>query len=358
MNFKLLFAAFALAVLGAGWFAGAGTTADLKSRSGAASSQVAAVAHQPELDVWAADPRLGTKGPTEAAFNIPESEPELGKMTLYVPAGYGFGLTARPGTVQGHVFLETEDDFALGDLKAVDPAAYVNQPQAQACAPGPHAAVWTMKFEFFLSEDTVIVPIFIDPTSGDEAALGAYKLQACLPLADIQSPGGAPFGSKVRHLGLEFTRLANPTAAANYVWRAFVSNPDVSGNPDPATAYELRADMPLPSKLTLTGKYDSAHRRAVLTGRLTTKVSAVSKIPVTLYRRVRGGLWKAVASLRTSANGSYRFAVSNRKTSVYSTEIWSIGNCSGDSTAPGGCVSETRGAIDSPNVRVAVRRHR
>jgi len=357
MSFKLLSAASAVAVLGAGWFAGAGTTAVLTSRSGAASIQAAAVAHQPELDLWSASPRLGAQAPTAVAVNIPVAAPELGKMTLYVPAGYGLPLAAPPGVREGYVFLDTDSDFAFGDLKAVDPATYASNPQAQACAPGPHAAVWTMKFEFFLANDTATVPIFIDPTSADEAALGAYKLQTCLPLSSIASPGGKPFGSKVRHLGVEFTRLVNPTSAAAYVWRAFVNNPDVSGNPDPTTTYELRADVPLPSKLTLSGKFDSTHHRAVLTGRLTTKVSAVSKIPVTLYRRARAGMWKAVATTRTSANGSYRFVASNRKTSVYSTEIWAIASCNGDSTAPGGCVSETRGSIDSPNVRIAVPRH-
>src|SRR5262245_37179939 len=357
MNVKLLLAASAAAVLGAGWFAGAGATADLTSRSGASASQAAAAAHQPELDLWSADPRLGVKTDTGVAISIPAGAPELGKMTLYVPAGYGLNIVAT-GRREGHVFLDTQDDFAYGDLKAVDPAAYANDPEAQACAPGQHAAVWTMEFEFFLSQDTVTVPIFIDPTSGDEAALGAYKFQACMPLSGLASPGGAPLDSRVVHLGLEFARsMVNPTSGADYVWRAFVSNPDVSGNPDPTTTYELRADMPLPSKLTLAGKYDGTHHRAVLTGRLTTKVFAVSRIPVTLYRRAKSGLWKAVATTRTSAKGSYRFAPSNRKTSVYSTEIWAIGKCGSASTAPGGCASETRGSIDSPNVRIAVRRH-
>ena len=356
MNLKLLLAASALAVLGAGWFAGAGATA-VMSRSGTASSQATAAARQPELDLFSANPRLGVKAVTGVALSVPAAAAQVGKVTLYVPAGYSFDPTAAPGTPEGHVFMDTASDFAFGDLKAVNPAAYLNTPQAEACAPGPHVAVWTMRLEFLFSSDVPVVPIYIDPTSGDEAALGAYKLQVCLPLSGLVSPGGPPLDSKMRTIGFVFTRFTNPSSAADYLWRAFVSNPDVSGNPDPATTYELRSDMPLPSKLTLAGKFDSAHHRAVLTGRLTTKASAVSQIPITLYRRGKAGLWKAVASTRTSANGSYRFAPSNRKTSVYSTEIWSIGDCSGDSTAPGGCVSETRGSIDSPNVRIAVRRH-
>ena len=248
MNLKLLLASTALVVLGAGWFAGAGATADLTARSGAATSQAAAAAHQPELDLWSANPRLGVKAATGVAISIPAAAAEMGKVTLYVPAGYTLDPTAPPGTAEGHVFMRTASDFAYGNLKAVDPQAYVNSPQAQACAPGQHAAVWTMHLEFALSSDTAVVPIFIDPTTGNEAALGAYKLQACLPLAFMSSLGGPPLGKRVRELGLEFTRLANPTSAAVYVWRAFVSNPDSSGNPNPSTTYELRSDVPLPDR--------------------------------------------------------------------------------------------------------------
>lgn len=358
MNVKLLLAASALAVLGAGWFAGAGTSADLASRGATASSQTAAVAHQPELDLWSAKPRLGVRAATGVNVSIPAAVAEVGKVTLYVPTGYTLDPTAAPGTAEGHVYLETRDDFAYGELKAVDPAAYVNTPEAQACAPEPHTAVWTMNLEFFFSEDTVTVPVYVDPTSGDEAALGAYKLQACVPLSDAASPGGRPLGARVRDLGLEFTRLNNPTSAAMYVWRAFASNPDAQGNPDTATTYELRSDMPLPANLTLTGKLDRTHHRALFNGRLTTKVSTVGRIPVTLYRRDKDGYWTSVASTRTSANGSYHFARRIAKTSVYSTEIWAIGGCNGDSPAPNGCLNETRGAIDSRNVRIVVPRRR
>jgi hypothetical protein len=356
MNLKLLLATTALAVLGAGWFTGSGVTADLTARSGAATSQVAAAAHQPELDLWSSDPRLGVKAATGVAISVPAAAAEVGKVTLYVPAGYVFNPAASPGSTEGNVFMQTASDFGIGKLKAVDPAAYVNSPQAQACAPGPHAAVWTMHFDFGISSAAVI-PIYIDPTSGDEETLGAYKLQACLPLSSVASAGGPPLGSRMRTLGLELTRGANPASAAVYVWRALVSNPDAFGNPNPSTTYELRSDMPLPAKLTLSGKFDRRHHRALLNGRLTTQMSTVSQIPVTLFRLGKDGFWTPLASARTSANGSFHFLRRITKTSVYSVEIWAIGACNGDSTAPNGCISETRGSIDSRNVRIVVPRH-
>jgi hypothetical protein len=223
MNFKLLISVLALAVLGAGWVAGAGAGADYALRSRSVSIQAAAPA-RPELDMFSAKPRLGLKAPTEIGIRIPATAAEVGKWTLYVPAGYGFDIGAAPGTPEGHVVMQTASDIGLGDLRAADPAKYVDSPQAQACAPGPHAAVWTMKFDA-LSSEIPTVPIYIDPTSGADTALGAYELQACLPLAQLASPGGTPLGSRLRTLAVEFTRLTNPTATALYVWRAFVSNP-------------------------------------------------------------------------------------------------------------------------------------
>lgn len=359
MNVKLLLAVFALAVVGSGWFAGAGATADSAARRTATTFQASAAGPpKPELDLWSSSPRLGVGAKTDVDLRVPAAAAEAGKVTLYVPAGYGFAPAAPPGTGEGHVFVQTASDFAFGDLKAVNPALYVNTPQAQACAPGPHAAVWTMGLEFGLVSTTkTLVPIYIDPTSGDETALGAYKLQACLPLTSVASPGGWPLGSKLRELDLEFTRLTNPTTTAVYVWRAFVSNPDPTGSPDASTTYELRSDMPLPAKLSLTAKFDRKHRRAVLSGRLISQALPVAGVPVGLYRRGTDD-WTFLASSRTSANGSYRFVRRITKTGTYATEAWGIRDCTGDSTAPTGCLSETLAAIDSSNVRIVVRRHR
>lgn len=355
MNVKLLFAVSALALVVAGWFAGAGATATNATRSGATFAQAAAAPREPELDVWSAKPGLGVRATTDVLLRVPAGAAEAGKMTLYVPTGYAINPADPVGTKEGSVFAQTASDLAVGDLKAADPAAYVNTPQAQACAPGSHAGVWTMSLGFIAGSTKAIVPIYIDPTTGDETALGAYKLQACLPLAGIASPGGSPLGSRLRDLGLEFTHLTNPASAGLYVWHGFVSNPDVSGNPDPSTTYELRSDMPLPAKLGLTGKLDRKHRRAVFTGRLSTQAMPVGGVPVSLYRVTKGGDWSYLATTQTSATGSYRFASRITKTTTYSTEISGIRDCVGNSTAPGGCLNETLAAIDSSNVRIVVR---
>ena len=358
MNVKLLLAASASAVLGAGWFAGSGAATGYALSTASASAQVAAVAQQPELDTWSGNPSLGVSAPTEVVLRVPAAAAEVGKVTLYVP-GYSLNLAAQPGTLEGRAFMVTASDFADGDLRAVNPAAYINTPQAQACAPGPHSAVWIMDFQDgFFSSEAATVPIYIDPTTADEAALGTYKLQACLPLASLGSPGGWAIGSKLRGLDLEFTRLTNPASAGLYVWRAFVSNPDLNGNPDPSTTYELRSDMPLPARLTLTSRFVGKHHRALLSGQLTTPASPVAGIPISLYRRGAYGFWIQVASTRTLSDGSYRFIRRIAKTGTYAVEIWGIGACNGDSTAPNSCINETRAALDSRSVRVVVHKRR
>jgi hypothetical protein len=352
MNLRPLFSAFTLTMLAVAWL-GAGCGPPLRLahsfRFGPAALS------KPELDSWSSNPSLGVKALTDAAIRVPATAAEVGKVTLYLPSGYTINPAARLGTAEGYVFMATAADFYAGNLKVVNPAAYENTAQAQACAPGSHAAVWTMHFEGSSSStEAVTVPIFIDPTSGDETTLGAYKLQACLPLAKIASPGGLPLGSRLRELGWEFTHLRNPTAKAVYVWRAFISNPDANANPDPVTTYELRSDLPLPAKLTLTARADRTHHRAVLDGRLTMSTLSVAGVPVALYRGARGYL----THTRSTTNGSFRFVRSLRKSSTYSAETWAIGACNGESTAPKGCVDETRAVIDSPVVRIVVHRRR
>jgi hypothetical protein len=353
MNVKLFLAASALAVVAGGWFAGAGATAGY-GQSRSMQVRAAAATARPELDLFSAKPRLGVKAATYLTLEVPAGAAEAGKVTLYVPAGYALNPADPPGTREGDDFIDTGSDFGLGDLRAADPA-YLDPGQAQACAPGSHVGVWTMQVDFF--DTSLTVPVYIDSTSGEEAAFGAYKLQICLPLSHVASrAGGWPLGSRVRELGLSFTRLTNPASAGAYVWRAFVSNPDATGNPDAFTTYELRSDMPLPAKLTLAGRFDRKHHLALFSGRLTTPSLPAGGLRVSLYRRV-GVFWKNVGSIRTSANGSYKFVHRQSKTTMYGTEVWAIGACNGTSTAPQGCATETHGAIDSPNVRVVVKHH-
>lgn len=354
-NLKGLLVVVALAAVGTGCFAGAGAGAPaLIPLRGTGSSWAAATPRRPTLVTWSQSGRLGVRANTDVRLGVPATGAEVEKVTLYVPAGYRLDLTAPPGTIEGQNVLLTGSDVAVGYLVAEDPGAYADVPQAQACAPGPHAAVWAMSLDFLISSARTVVPLYVDPTTGRETALGAYKIQTCLPLALIPSPGGWPMGSRLSELTLDFARIANPAAAGVYVWRAFVSNPDESGNPDSATTYELRSDVPLAANLSLTGRFDRKGRRALLNGRYTARTLPTGGIPVALYRVTRTGTGMRVATTQTAADGSYHFVRRIGRTATYRAEVSEVGDCAGGSAAPRGCVDETRGAIDSSNTRIVV----
>lgn len=150
--------------------------------------------------------------------------------------------------------------------------------------------------------------------------------------------------------------LRNPNSKAVYAWRAFVSNPDAHGNPDPSTTYELRSDLPLPAKLTLTARADPNHHRAALDGRLTTYTLPVARVPIALYRRPSCGCWRYLTGRKRRRTAHTASSFRSGRPRRYSAEAWEIGACSGDSTAPKGCIDETRAVIDSPTIRIVVRR--
>ena len=102
------------------------------------------------------------------------------------PAGYGLNTGVAPGTTVGTVDAvaqigSTTVTIPTGNIVADTPANYTSNPEAQACAPGAHAAVWVAHAASFA------IPLYVDPTSSTESSLGAFKLQACFTSPD--SPG-------------------------------------------------------------------------------------------------------------------------------------------------------------------------
>jgi hypothetical protein len=307
---------------------------------------------QPELMTWWPGHRVAG---TAIGLAVPASAKQVEKVTIYVPAGDALNPTAYPGAHEGHVFLGTDKELDDGPLRAVTPQQWENTPQAQACAPGQHEAVWVARLPGY----TTAIPFFVDPTSGPATTLGAYELQACLPLANISSPGGPPLGSSMRFLIVSLTGVTAPSAPQLNVWRAYVSNPDSTGLPDPTTTYELRVDQPLPASLGLTGKLDRKHRHARLSGRLTASGISVAGVPVTLYRLSPDGL-VPLAKTQTRSDGTYSFSRRIKSTTTYEAEAGgSSGSCQDASSAPAGCLDETLEYVDSPHVLVVLHhRHR
>lgn len=307
---------------------------------GASAPRLAA--DQAELDLYPGSTSLARTAETVVGLYMPSSV-EMAKVTLFVPAGYGVDLTKAPGTRLGLVVAWGSDGLGrLGELDAADPAAYATSD----CAPGAHQAIWLIN----LADPTQLppIPLFVDATSGSDAALGAYKAQACLPAA------AASGTMTIRELDLDLTILTNPSAAGAYTWRAFVT-PFAAGVPNDAGTFELRATLPLPMRLTLNGSYDRKHKRAILTGRLTASHYAVQGVFLDLYTK-RNGRFRYSGYTSTTRTGTYRIARRITRTTQYAIQTATYLDCAPGTVAPGGCVSDTLANVASRTVKVVVRR--
>jgi hypothetical protein len=171
------------------------------------------------------------------------------RIELSIPAGFTLDLTRLPGTLLGRTTVdidsaaapEGEGSTAEGDVVVSDPARYAADARIQACAPGKHAAVWRL--------EPLDLPIFVDPASGPDAALGGYDLRLCPELAP-----GLIFGD----LELDLKRSVGvPATPGIYLWRAFVTPLTQTGVADERATCEAHGIVPWPAVLTLR-----AHRTA------------------------------------------------------------------------------------------------
>jgi hypothetical protein len=301
------------------------------------------LADQPELFLTPHSTGLSRVADTEAGVYLPASM-EMARLVLYIPAGYRVDLTKAPGAEVGLVVAWSgASTGAPGRLTAADPASYATN----TCAPGTHQAVWLLT----LANASLLppVPFLVDTTSGSDTALGGYKAQACLPPSSSGS-------MRIRELDLDLSVLTNPSATGAYHWRAFVT-PYAGGAPNSSGTFELRATVPLPMQLTLRGRYDRKHKRAVLTGRLIAPAYDTSGVPLDLYLLNKGRLryltWRS-----TRSAGRYSFTRRIKKTTRFVTVTSSYDDCEPGTIAPAGCVSDTLADVFSNPAKVVVRRRR
>ena len=151
---------------------------------------------------------LGSKDPVLVLL-LPIASDTLAatSVSIYVPAGYAIDLTLARGTKIGTVI--GVPSFEGVDLTVADPAAFTADP----CSPGAHAAVWTAVLTIGGTPKTV--PVFVDPTTGDESAWGAYRITFCQTAIAL----------------FELDALTAPVIPGLFTWRAFVSPPGAFGNP-------------------------------------------------------------------------------------------------------------------------------
>lgn len=300
-------------------------------------------ADMPELDLTPFSTAYGSKQDTEADLYMPASK-EMAKVVLYLPTGYKVDLAKPQGAKIGSaVAYDSNGVGIVAPIVVDDPARHTTD----ACAPGPHQAVWLLNMGN--PSELPAIPVLVDTTSDAEAGLGGVKAQFCLP----PSSSGTV---QLRLLSLDLGMLTNPSTAGSYTWRAYVT-PYAAGVPNDGGTFELRATLPLPFRLTLKGRYDKRSHAALLSGRLVAPAyrDATAGVYLGLYQRRSAHDWGLVRYVRLDHHGVFAVKRKLRRTGAFYVETATWDDCEAGPTAPAGCVSDTLANIDSPTASVRVR---
>lgn len=322
-----------------------------------------AFADTQELDVRAWENGLGTAADTEIDVFATQSGAATAKVTVYAPKGYTAALSQSAGTQIGlavSFFSESGATKELdGKVTADDPSKYADDPAAQACASGPHAAVWT--FSLGAGADAQQVHFFVDPATGTDASFASYVIQGCFASPDVPAnAGGAPAAAKFLGLLVDLPKVfSNPSDRGAYTWRALVM-PYVAGTstPSPGGTVEVHSVVALPQTLTLTARYDAKRHRVVLSGRLLAAGTARAGANVHLYSgpSAKGEL-SAFATVKTRSDGTFTATKSISRTTYFGAQVlFSIASCKESTIATASCVAETRAPPPLAFTRVVVKK--
>jgi hypothetical protein len=288
-----------------------------------------------ELFVFPFDTTPGAAAETDVDLSLPDSSGlAIAAVTEYVPAGYTVALDRPPGTSVGTATL-----FVAGQLDPVSAGLFTADPTQLAtdsCAPGLHAGVWTATL------DSGPLTIFVDPTSGDESARGAYRLVYCLP---------APEASRIVDVDLDLHGvLTNAAAGGLLTWRAVVT-PYGPGTVTPLTdsAFEVRSIVGLPQILGFRPGFAPRTNALMLRGRLVSVGAPRRGINIHFAVATRADLTDAqdLGVARTRADGTYSlqraFARKRAKQQLILIAYvnFYVGACSDPPLAPGGCAEQS-----------------
>jgi hypothetical protein len=289
-----------------------------------------------------------------------QTDPQPAKIVIYVPAGYtptlGQAVNTVIGTTTGNILARDLGNIPVplsGDVIVDNPANYLTN----ACSPGTHAAVWLLRLSVL--GQTIALPVYVDPTSGTETALGVAKLQVCLGPADVPqgTPGRSPNGAQL--LDATFTvngALAPPAGSAR--WIAFTTpyTPG-TGVPNAAGTVETRSFVG-PGSVSLTAKVTSKKKKRVtVSGVVSQSGLGVAGTVSILINGRSGGSATANASghySKKNLKGKGKRSTFQAKVTVPSRDITSTG-CANQTLANVTCVSATAGGFTATSPKRTAR---
>lgn len=276
----------------------------------------AAGSYRPSMGIFHATYKPGGAGALAVVVAQERADDPTARIVIYVAPGYTVTLGQAAGSTIGNVVAEVQV-LDLGSTKPVtlkgpvqvdNPASHV----ADACAPGMHAAVWTLNAAV-PGQPANPIPVYVDHTAGAEAALGPAKLTVCFrnPTLPQNDPRRSPSGTKFLNAAFRVKGVfRNPSTAGMRIWRS-IFTPYPVGSPfaNASGTREAQAVVPMPYSLSL--KPVRARRGFFrVAGALNINGQRPSGVRVGLFARVRtsnGLQFKQVASARTRRGGTYAF---------------------------------------------------
>jgi hypothetical protein len=321
-----------------------------------AFANAALAANTGSFAVWHDPMVLAGSKSTTIHVTLPQSSDPVAAVNFFTGAGYGANLTQAPGTNIGTVeatAFSRDNGLTLpltGTVTTENPAAHV----ADQCSPGTNAAVWNLNLS--VAGQSLVVPLYVNPTSGPAQALGGYNLKVCLPPPDVPvgTPGRAFQGAQL--LEAKFTVngiFTTPTGGGLVKWEALVTpyNPG-KGTPNAAGTFETRAFVPLPIILGIHASYKKKTATWQLNGRLTEGGLALpTGTAVTVLKGASAGaLKKAVTTkVKSAGNWSVTGKLKPKKTTFFQITAstgerdYTAQGCANPVTAlaPAGCVTAT-----------------
>jgi hypothetical protein len=320
-----------------------------------AFANAAFAANTASISVWHTPMVLAGSDSTTIHVSIPQTTDGIAAVNIFVPSGYGATLGQAPGTSIGNVdatALAHDGGLTLplsGPVTTDDPAKHTSDP----CSPIANAAVWNMNLS--VAGQTLVVPIYVNPTAGAATALGAYNLKICLPPWDVPlgTPGRAFNGAQL--LDAKFTVnkiLTTPTGAGLLKWETlFTPYTPGKGTPNAAGTFEARAFVPIPILLGAHVSYVKRTNTWTLSGTATEGGLPLSGVTVKIALGLSTTKLAAKSSAKTGATGAWKASgkLTPKKTTYFQAGA-SVGErdytatgCQNPLTpfAPAGCVTAT-----------------
>ncbi len=300
---------------------------------------------------------LGGSSSTTIHISLPQSTDPIAAINIYLPSGYAVNLGQAAGTNIGTVdatAFSHDNNLTLplnGNVTTDTPASHASD--STACArTATSAAVWILNLS--VAGQTIALPLYVNPTSGTEQALGATKLSICLPPPDVPigTPGRSANGAQV--LDAKFTVngiFKTPSTGGVVRWESLFTpyNPG-KGTVNLAGTFEARALVSLPVALTLGATHKKTAYR--LKGKVAEGGVPSPGIPVSILRGTSPARLAKLGSATSKTDGSFSASgkVKLKKTTYFKATAtaaerdFTAQGCTNPlpvTVAPAGCVSAT-----------------